>query len=1040
MSRIDINDLSKEKLVDIVKQLRHQLRDSERASSLERIAELEGQVAGLQDLIQEKNTELRALRHQGAMLSEKSVSDEETISALIRQLEGQTEVLHSTKLEAAGTPSGRGAVSPDGNRGSAPSVGSSALTQAKGELSLSAKVASLHSQLAASSNVLKKKNEVIAKLEGNVRELMEVNAFYAAIVSQHDEEAKARQQATPVAKEDSLSEACDVARLMKRIGVLEDHRDRFQLIVQQLEKERKQLLLDNEMLTKEVNRMRVEVMETARWYRGMKATLSTQTFSQGSECENSLSTSWEPSALPERVAAHIMTSPDSSARQGRMLASPLSKGTALSAPKTTNAQASLRALPPFTIRNPTPREKELLDRLYLYERTMKQQETFEADRQSSFDTMERTRADLFATLNHQLEQQRKEIQALRRRQLPVLEEPCGPSVSERREALGCRSMATSPVRIQPVSAEFGLSEEDCDLPAPDVRDFTSRINDIAREETTVRSSLCSEETFDCITVAVAMYHSLEIAAAATVEVLLSQTSDTNGRLENALRELRNRHPEVQQDEAAVQMMITVDTLNAGNTTLLRSTPNCVPEMLTPCYESKTSVALQTLMSLYGESLLAFAHANRPTVEGQDVQVLATHTDFDLEEVKEALHRIGANHTPIGPALIPAAVPQKTSHDILGSLFENSAAPVATEVDGPSTASPTEVPVSGFLHMGTPNGSRERPQEDPTAGCSGIPSCEEDYEEEREVPPRTAPLISVHSEEASANSSSHDDDDDHVSYVKVISRADHPSDVPEGPVNDIHLEPYEDVEEVGSVEEAELLWQLERAISYENLKALPLHTPSKDSASARGTASTASVGEVENARRDMSDFSNEKESARSQMTPTLPHQENTQHSGVSSYGGSDSEVAPLSSRCDFPVVSSRADSAAHTTQPEAARVSPGGAPELGSVGYEPTAMGAPHALDSHRASVPQTAELRKSTTVFYDGRVDAIPLPPPLPPLEQPELPPALADTPPLSVPRIVAAALSSYITATSNSTNWVKVADCSEDDDDDAFEAEFNPF
>ncbi|KPI83052.1 hypothetical protein ABL78_7931 [Leptomonas seymouri] len=75
---------------------------------------------------------------------------------------------------------------------------------------------------------------------------------------------------------------------------------------------------------------------------------------------------------------------------------------------------NFRSLRPIRVRNPDAHERDLLDRIRLYEEQMAQRDLFEADRQRSFDDMERNRAGMFAAMNGQLAKQRKEIHRLRK--------------------------------------------------------------------------------------------------------------------------------------------------------------------------------------------------------------------------------------------------------------------------------------------------------------------------------------------------------------------------------------------------------------------------------------------------------------------------------------------------------------------------------------------------------------------------------------------------------------------------------------------------
>lgn len=470
MNRMSIQDATKEQLIEIVKQQRQQLRQTAPNHAQERIRELEQQVASLQELVQEKNTEISAIRHHNTLLAEKSAGDEETISVLIKQLEevratfGETKGPSPTTGALEGAPSspplGPTVVGRNVSVGDPPRRGAQRSTSAQGvslpqsqrTASALAEVASneaaLTAQLAAANAAVASKNDDIAKLESQVRELMEVNTFYSAIVSQHDEEDKVRfASATKETGQGrggqgpSAAGQDDSVVLMQRIVALEEQRDKLQRVVKQLEKEKSAVEREMTASREKATRLESEILVVEQWQRGLEAcgasTLPQRTWEgrpsviQGTAPSGRLAApqwregSQPPTApAPERIPAQLIAplpQRQSGVERGRhraLVGSPLASQIAGPPGSTRNsgtrASVDIHALRPIRIRNPDPVEKELMDRIALYENHVAALEAYEADRQASFNEMERSRAELFAHMNEQLEKQRREIQQLRK--------------------------------------------------------------------------------------------------------------------------------------------------------------------------------------------------------------------------------------------------------------------------------------------------------------------------------------------------------------------------------------------------------------------------------------------------------------------------------------------------------------------------------------------------------------------------------------------------------------------------------------------------
>ena len=119
-------------------------------------------------------------------------------------------------------------------------------------------------------------------------------------------------------------------------------------------------------------------------------------------------------SLPSATVSRASSPLSHDARQGMLGGSAASSVPSTSMGSASRSRFSFRSLRPIRVRNPDAHERDLLDRIHLYEERLAQMELFETDRQRSFDEMERNRAEMFAAMNAQLEKQRKEIHRLRK--------------------------------------------------------------------------------------------------------------------------------------------------------------------------------------------------------------------------------------------------------------------------------------------------------------------------------------------------------------------------------------------------------------------------------------------------------------------------------------------------------------------------------------------------------------------------------------------------------------------------------------------------
>lgn len=485
MKQINVETATREQLVEFIRRMHPQLQREQ-----ERVKELESQITGFQEFIHEKNAEIRELRQQSDRLTEKSASDEETIGALIKQMEA----MRLEQAPAANVVTGASASGPGPARGRpvdhvagkgyayndaagserSPEAARPGDGQGNGEAgrrpsrtppplkeTTDTIVAQLRSQNAAAASTISNKTEEIATLESKVRELMEVNAFYSAIVAQHDQEEKARMGQKLVnggsgQSEDDVAELRqELERLQFQIANLDVQEEKLQRIIRVTEAEKAALRGENEMLKVESVRLEAEMAEMTREYARARRSLAVSASRQSSTVDVRLAypdddgphgravsapqhgSSREAAmrsaglattdgysqqaerrhvSLPGAMASRVSPLSHES-RQGVLGGSAAASSSSIlsaATSATSRSRFNFRSLRPIRVRNPDAHERDLLDRIHLYEEQLAQMELFEADRQRSFDEMERNRAEMFVAMNGQLEKQRREIHRLRK--------------------------------------------------------------------------------------------------------------------------------------------------------------------------------------------------------------------------------------------------------------------------------------------------------------------------------------------------------------------------------------------------------------------------------------------------------------------------------------------------------------------------------------------------------------------------------------------------------------------------------------------------
>ncbi|ORC89189.1 uncharacterized protein TM35_000131930 [Trypanosoma theileri] len=436
MYRINASEASREELIEIVKQLRQQLRQRQAGSA--RIKELEDQVTQLQKDLQEKENEVKALKRQSELLSEKSAEDEETISVLIKQLEelssgdmktavGSDDVKVARVIPMTTTsthPKKKVTASLKASQ-SSPKITSSSGLPIPGTTIGEA----VNDNVSSSSAIIARQNEEMAKLEMKVRELMEVNTFYTAIVSHHDEEERLRtiENHNKSGEGVNASDHIDVVLFQTRISTLESERDTLQQMLYQQKHENHNLMKELQELREELSHLELDLVDAERW-RGERVATSMTSSVPIPQISTAFSSHRDDESPPTRILAQYVVPIEYKGGEGGKLmpkrpirnysTSSLAEGSSpsrrgpVSSSRTT---LDLDSLPEIRLWYPSKQEKMLSERLEMYRKRIEEMQAYEADRQRSFDEIERNRAELFTEMNLKLEENRREIQRLKKR-------------------------------------------------------------------------------------------------------------------------------------------------------------------------------------------------------------------------------------------------------------------------------------------------------------------------------------------------------------------------------------------------------------------------------------------------------------------------------------------------------------------------------------------------------------------------------------------------------------------------------------------------
>lgn len=251
-----------------------------------------------------------------------------------------------------------------------------------------------------------------------ISELTDLLEVYAAIVSRHDSEEKKRiEEENSLLQPNTSSPGSTIDELMKAADKLKSENKRLESHIQALKEESDQMRKAKEYAERKAKEIEFMLLRASQWHRAVAQEFPSSGVDVGcvrGSIRESLSHNSVP---PERVRAKIV-SPESwigESNRGdtNRALSNMDSSRFRGAPRSMNPLFSeLRTLSPISMSNPTPQERRLLHRIGLYESKLAELEQYEIDRKRCFDEMEKTRAELFTSMNSELERRKYTIHSL----------------------------------------------------------------------------------------------------------------------------------------------------------------------------------------------------------------------------------------------------------------------------------------------------------------------------------------------------------------------------------------------------------------------------------------------------------------------------------------------------------------------------------------------------------------------------------------------------------------------------------------------------
>ena len=464
--QINFGTASREEMVEFVKKLNAKLKDTQaqlaQASQHEKMVteELEAQVQCLTQqstLLKEQLNEskkkqkqmqsqqsssnyddlssaMEPLQQQIALLSEKVATDEETIADLIEQLEAA----RSRNAGSSGTgdtPLKAPVATANGNSG--PSSRSSTPggymdTNRKRTSSLGGGGAPRGDEVTV---------QRISELETAVEELTTTNQFYASVVSQQDADEKTKAKEiqelkSKVADLEKERDSCSkCSRLSDEVSDLNQQHAELQEQFRKLREAswtlKKNAHQDQHELQSLKDKLRHQEQEMIAANAAAKELLEEQRqkhaaalASASAQAAHHHSSDVRNTSMTGSTSDAASTAPSAQAHSPSARREPqqavIIPASAMSTPGSAaisaggGRQPAMTNLPVVpTIRNPTKREKQLLERMEVFDQQLKQWVAYEQARQRNIDEVDRNRAEMFLSMNKELEDKKKEVSELR---------------------------------------------------------------------------------------------------------------------------------------------------------------------------------------------------------------------------------------------------------------------------------------------------------------------------------------------------------------------------------------------------------------------------------------------------------------------------------------------------------------------------------------------------------------------------------------------------------------------------------------------------
>lgn len=214
-------------------------------------------------------------------------------------------------------------------------------------------------------------------------ELKEINEFYATLVAQHDMDDKAREKS---------ASACEVPLLNTSTNQ--------RVLVQ--EEKISTLLAEKEALEMRLKQQEYHLLAATRRY---KAYIAGNTLPQNTLSEHD-------SKPTERIKARIILPEPWTGQRCESFPSTKGEPFPVSSNSINPVFTELRGFPPIHISNPSPQEKTLLQRISLYESKLEELEMHEINRKRCCDEKEKTQAEIFTSMNEELDKRKRTIHSL----------------------------------------------------------------------------------------------------------------------------------------------------------------------------------------------------------------------------------------------------------------------------------------------------------------------------------------------------------------------------------------------------------------------------------------------------------------------------------------------------------------------------------------------------------------------------------------------------------------------------------------------------